>query len=163
MSENSTQFYYSLSTSKGVLMALMLMALPFGIAQIAMHNHRGIRFFHIITLPPADATLFFWGLAIACGIAAVMGLISFYNQLKSPKTIELNADHALLPKASIFGGQLNIPYKSIQNISRRKVTASIEMTVIKSTVGEARVLSENFRGLLKYEDFLLTLGERLKN
>ena len=135
-------------------------ALPFIFANIASNNQKGLRLFHIITLSPSDATLFYWGVAILCLLAALVTIFVVLTSLRHPKQVELYATHANLPKASIFGGQINIPYELITNISRRKISATQEMLVIKSTIGESRLIASQFKGVFGYEDFVSALLQK---
>lgn len=161
MTETTQQFNYSPSVVRVIFGLLFVTALPFGLANIAKENQKGLRFFHLFTLSPTEASLFYWGVAIMCGVAALLVFIATFNSLRGAKIVELTATHAVVPKASIRGGQLNIPYESIKEIKRRKISARQEMIVIKSTIGEARLISSNFRGLLSFDDFLATLNERM--
>ncbi len=161
MSNTAQEFNYSISKTQLIVMVIIVSALPFLLASIASGNHKGLRLFRIVTLTPNDATLFYWGMTILCAFAALATIFMAFTSLRHPKKVELYATHANLPKASMFGGQLNIPYQSITNISQRKLSAIQEMVVIKSTVGESRLIASHFKGLLGYQDFLSALSAQI--
>lgn len=161
MPNTPQEFDYNISKTKLIVMVIIVSALPFLFASIATDNYKGLRLFRIVTLSPNDATLFYWGLVILCSFAALTTILMVLTSLRHPKRVELYATHANLPKASIFGGQLNIPYKSITNISQRKISATQEMVVIKSTVGESRLIASYFKGMQGYQDFLSALSAKI--
>ncbi len=161
MSDISQEFEYNISKVQLLLMVAISTALPFLMAWMAEDNQKGLRLFHIITFSQNDATSFYRGMAMLCGIAALFVIFTVFSSLRHPKQVELHATHANLPKASMFGGQLNIPYNLITNISRRTISATQEMVVIKSTVGESRLIASQFKGLLGYQDFLSALSAKI--
>jgi hypothetical protein len=160
MSNTPQEFYYNISKTQLIVMVIIASALPFLLASIATDNQKGLRLFRIVTLSPNDATLFYWGMAILCAFAALATIFMVFTSLRHPKKVELYATHANLPKASMFGGQLSIPYDLITNISQKRLSATQEMVVIKSALGESRLLASHFKGVLGYEDFLSALSAK---
>ncbi len=160
MSNAPQEFYYNISKTQLIISVVIVSALPFLLASVATDNHKGLRLFRIFTLSPNDATMFYWGMAILCAFAALATIFMVFTSLRHPKQVELYAAHANLPKASMFGGQLNIPYESITNISRKQFSANQEMVIIKSSVGESRLLASQFKGVMGYEDFLSALAAK---
>ena len=161
MSNAPQEFNYNISKTQLIVMVIIVSALPFLLASIATENHKGLRLFRIVKLSPNDATLFYWGMATLCSFAAFATIFMVFNSLRHPKKVELYATHANLPKASMFGGQLNIPYESITNISRKKLSATQEMVVITSAAGESRLVASHFKGFIGYQDFLSALSAKI--
>ncbi len=161
MSNAPQEFNYNISKTQLIISVIIVSALPFLLASVATSNQKGLRLFHIVTLSPNDATLFYWGMAILCAFAAFATMFMVFTSLRHPKQVELYATHANLPKASMFGGQLNIPYESITNISQKRLSATQEMVVITSTVGESRLVASQFKGFLGYQDFLSALSAKI--
>ncbi len=161
MSNAPQEFNYKISKTQLIILVIIVSALPLLLAYIATDNQKGLRLFRIVTLSPNDATLFYWCIAILCALVALATFFLVFTSLRHPKQVELYATHANLPKASMFGGQLNIPYESITNISRKKLSETQEMVVITSAVGESRLVASQFKGFLGYQDFLSALSAKI--
>ena len=155
------QFSYYVTTSQLILMPTFASALPIIFSYFAINNNKGLVINGIIKLPFTDATLFFWGVAFICLLAVFCTFISTYNMWLQPKTVELSTTHAHVPKASMFGGELIIPYESITKANRQKISGNQELLIIESVLGKSRLLSSNFKGILGYTDFLSALDEHL--
>ena len=161
MTDTLRKFSYSVPTHKIVITLVITIVLTALMANAAIGNHRTLRLF-VITLDRQETSWFFWAMAIlACLAALLIGYIT-YNTLTRPPRVELGSAHALLPGASIRGGQIDIPYETIHEVSRRKVTKRDEMLVIKSTQGESRLFSNHFKPASEYEEFIGILKEHLE-
>ena len=57
---------------KLILAMIVADAAAIGMGYMALNNDAGIRFFRLITLPPAGATVFFWVIAAICAAAGLM-------------------------------------------------------------------------------------------
>lgn len=161
MTDPTQKFDYEVERVQFSLALVVVVAIPILLANHALTNDKGLRLFHIVTLSKADATNFWWGLAILCSLAALILIFSMLSSLRHPEQVELHPTYANLPKASIMGGQLDIPYETITKVSRRKIPGDQEMTKIKSSVGESCVISSHFNSMLAYEEFLSALSTKL--
>lgn len=161
MSNALQEFNYNVSTTQLIATVTTASALPFLFTYIAANNHKGLRLFHLVTLSPNDATLLYWSTGIVCTFAALITIFMVFTNLRHPKQVELYTTHANLPKASMFGGQLIVPYESITNIARKKISATQEMVVITSSVGESRLIASQFKDLSSYQDFLSALSAKI--
>jgi hypothetical protein len=150
------RYRYRLPLSRTVPMVLVAFAIPAALGYIASTNRGSVRLFGLWTLSPSEAGIFFWSFAGLClAAAAVAAWIAIRNH-RGPGVVELLADAALVPEASLRARMLRIPYASIRSID--VVTLSRQpMLVLKSSVGESRLLAQGFVGAREFEDFCQSL------
>ena len=161
MTDPAQKFDYEVKRERFTLAMFVAVAIPIVLASHALTNNKGLKLFHVVTLSKGEATNFWWGFAILCGLAALILIISMLSSLRHTELVELHPTYANLPKASIMGGQLNIPYETITKLSRWKILGGQEMMMIKSSVGESSVNSSRFNSMLAYEKFVSALSAKL--
>lgn len=159
MPESSRKFNYSVPTHKILVTLTISIVLTLYLAYAAMGNDRALDLF--ITLDTQETTGLLWFVTALSLLAASLIAATAYGALTQPPKVELDADKASVPKASLLGGQIDMPYETIDEVSRRKVTKRDEMLVIKSTRGESRLLSNHFKSPSEYEDFIAALRAHL--
>lgn len=137
--DNTTQkFNYKRNNKPLITIGVTMMACVLWMGSLAIDNNEDVHL-GAYTLSPSDTTLFLWGVSILSGYYAFDAFCRVFINLSYPIQVELHATYACLPKLSMFGGQLSIPYELIKDITRRKISTSEELLVIKSGAGESRL------------------------
>ena len=140
-------------------MILAAFAVPAVLVYIASTNTGSIRLFGLVRLSPPQANSFFWSLACLCLAAAGVALWVAVQNHRGPGYVELQLNAAILPQASLSRRTLRIPYSSIQSVSLVQVTGQ-PMLIVKSPVGESRLLARGFASEQEFNAFCRSLRER---
>lgn len=153
---------YAYEKNNGSLTGMILASLVFGFGftYLAITNRAELKIL-FFTLGSRSANVFYWCMALLFIFA--IGLIVFQKiwASKEATRVELFASFADLPKASLFGGQIFIPYTAITKISREIVNV-YETLTITSPLGNACVVASNFMSLEDYANFVLEITSRVQ-
>jgi len=158
---DSLRFTYRLPAKNAVLMAVVALAVPVGVAYTASTIQKPLRLFGLVTLSAQGAAVFFWVLSALCGLAALLALYAAVRSQTALGFIELGGQGASLPKASLSSPLRVIPYKSIEQVQVVNVPGQ-QMVIVKSSVGESRLMSKSFASQEEFAVFLGALGERVR-
>ncbi|OAI15713.1 hypothetical protein A1507_12860 [Methylomonas koyamae] len=104
------------------------------------------------------AGLLVW-LAAASGLLAILPLWIVARALAKQNFIELRAEEALLPKATLALAFIGMPYSAIKQISVLKLSGH-SVAVVVSAFGESRVSSDWFPLESEFAEFLAQLEQR---
>ncbi|ATG88628.1 hypothetical protein MKLM6_0349 [Methylomonas koyamae] len=104
------------------------------------------------------AGLLVW-LAAASGLLAILPLWIVARALAKQNFIELRAEEALLPKATLALAFIGMPYSAIKQISVLKLSGH-SVAVVVSAFGESRVSSDWFAQEGEFAEFLEQLERR---
>ncbi len=126
----------------------------------AMSNRAGIKVL-FFTLGVKTATTFYWCMALLFVTGLILIVIQRTYGSKEISRVELHTAFADLPKASLFGGQIKMPYTTISNISR-KIVHDRELLSVSSSVGNARLLSSDFMSVSDYGCFISEITSRVR-
>jgi hypothetical protein len=101
---------------------MLLCAVLFGAcaaftAYKAATNDAGLILNGIITLEPAEATVFFWVIAALGAGLVLLALLLTTRRITSPHVLEIGTDAMLLPHGLFQMHTSRIPYSDIQGIS----------------------------------------------
>jgi hypothetical protein len=158
---DAQRYEYRLPTMRAVLMVLVAFAVPASVAYIAYTNIKAVRIAGLISLSPDQASLFFWGLAALCLVAAFVALWVAVRSQAGPGYVELGVTGALLPRASLSAPLISIPYSTITQVRVVNVSGQ-QMVAVNSAAGQARVMSKAFAKQSAFASFVTTLQERVR-
>lgn len=110
-------------------------------------------------LPPHAASDVYWLMAAASSFCLVPVGALLKRASAPPPLIELAAMAAKVPKASLRGELLTIPYSKISRVEFYEVNGH-KFLDIKSSVGESRIISAGFSDEHTFEEFAAALRQR---
>jgi hypothetical protein len=156
---SSLRFQYGIPAKNAAFMVFGVLLGPVGAAYLAMTFQRPLRILGVITLTAQGSTNFFWVIfAIGAIVALIVIFVAIRSQI-SQSWIELSDQDATLPKAALLSPLIRVPYGSIREIL--VVTVSNQpMVIVKSSLGECRILLKYFNVSEDYAVFLYKLRER---
>jgi hypothetical protein len=157
---NPTQrFDYRFSNARLLAMSVLLIILPLIFVDFARTNRRGLRISGLV-LSPDQAVTFFWIAAALLLVAAAIGFIFIIRSLRSAGFVQLGADEVLLPRASLRGELMQVPYVAIQSVQVVMV-ANRQLVNIVTLEGDARLSAAAFKGERDFTRFVRILKERV--
>jgi hypothetical protein len=160
MSNSSVVVSYKFSAGSAILLVVVCLGVMAAMAWLAQ-SHRALSILGVITLPPAQAAVFFWVFCVACILPTVLAFRFAAAAFGPPRMIELNETEAILPKASVSMKLMSQPYRSIRKVQIR-VVGKQHMAIIQSAVGESRLMSSGFANQRQFEAFVQELSDRVK-
>jgi len=101
---------------------------------------------------------FLFCLTLAGCVTSVKGIL---RRRQDPGSLQLGETKALLPKASLSGGFLQVPYKDILSVSAQQ-TAGRKVLIVDTRLGKARVWSNGFLNDARFADFAAVLVAKWK-
>jgi len=143
-------------------MCKILPIIPAFFIYVAMTNRTGLNLSGLFRFGVHGATVFYWTCATLSAMATMMAIIFTVLNVRAEKRVELHETFADLPRASITGGQLKIPYKQIRKVSRQALPADNEMLIIDSSIGQSRLLSSYFLSTVAFNEFIDLLAINVK-
>ena len=161
MSPYHMKFNYQMPGRKMIQAVVFMIIITLYVFYTAINNQKGLRLSNFLTFSPSEATTVFWVLFIILAVASIAAVIKVITNLQNPMIVELHEFHAVLPKSSLLGGQLNIPYLSMKNILVRTLTKNQKIIVVQSDLGESRLNSSYFKDQKELEDFLSMLSSKI--
>ena len=161
MSPYHMKFNYQMPGRKMIQAVIFMIIITLYVFYTAINNQKGLRLSNFLTFSPSEATTVFWVLFIILAVASIAAVIKVITNLQNPMIVELHEFHAVLPKSSLLGGQLNIPYLSMKNILVRTLTKNQKIIVVQSDLGESRLNSSYFKDQKELEDFLSMLSSKI--
>lgn len=141
------RYRYRLPARLAVLLLFLAIAPTGGLAYLAGYG-----------VFPNHVELLGW-LAVASGLAAILPIWIVARALVKQSFVELRAEEALLPKASLTLTFVKMPYSAIKQISLLTLSGH-SVAVVASAFGEARVSSAWFAVAGKFAEFLEQLERR---
>jgi hypothetical protein len=158
MNTQSREFRYEHPTSSLVLMIVVAWVIPLLCAKLASGNSLGRSLLGgLIHLSPTVL----WGFSGISAIAACGATITAINNMRAQKFVSLSQSFTVVPRASLLGGQLTIPYEKISKIEQRIAPNNQKMIVINSSLGQSRLLSSGFDAYLDFNTFYTELQQRV--
>ena len=159
MNNQIRDFKYGLvSPLQSLMMVVVASAIPLVCANLANGDPNKLRLLGgLILLPPA----IMWLLTAASALAALYTLAFAVSNFRAPKFVQLAAEYAVVPKASLFGGRLTVPYGEIKEVQYKDTSSRYKVIVIRSSVGDAKLLASYFNDQFEFDSFLLSLRARV--
>jgi hypothetical protein len=160
MNDSNVVVQYKFSAGSAVLLVVFCLGLMATFAWLAQ-SPRALRIYGLITLPPAQAAVFFWVFCGACLLPTILAFRFAAAAFGPPRMIELNETEAILPKAAVSMKLISQPYHAIRKVQIR-VVGKQRMAIIESAVGESRLMSSGFANERQFEAFVQELSDRVK-
>ena len=152
---------YRLKAWKLFLAMIVGGAAAVGMGYIALNNDAGIRFYHLVTLPPAGATVFFWAIAAICAAAAAMFVVMLASgATKRTYHIRLTPTDFTGPRGVFRKAPFTVALSDIRGVRIHKVN-SVHFLEVKTTRGKITINRGDI-GKAAFNDLAGALAGRLQ-
>ena len=152
---------YRLKAWKLVLAMIVAGAAAVGMGYIALNNEAGIRFYHLVTLPPAGATAFFWTIAAICAAAAAMFVVMLAAGVtKQTYHIRLTPSDFTAPRGVFRKKPFTVALSDIRNVRVYNVN-SVHFLEVKTRQGKITINRSDI-GKAAFNDLAGALAGRLQ-
>ncbi len=152
MNNELMTFNYKAPAGRMLLITLISISMSVFLSYLALTSIKGVRIFGAIKLSPENSILLFWALSAATLVVALIVFVSTLLNSKGSRQIVLDSNHAILPKASISGKLIQIPYTSIKHTSLQTVSGH-NFYVVKSNEGNSTIYTKSFENPLDFVTF----------
>ncbi|NRF67112.1 hypothetical protein HLB44_08975 [Aquincola sp. S2] len=153
------QLEFPYKTVKRVLpMLIVAVAMPAACAYTAWTNTRGLRIAGFITATASQATTIYWCLAVITAPVLPVVIWTVLQSRRAPLSLVLGPTSITLPRASLRGEWVEVPYAAIQKTGV-EVIGPDKLFVVVSTLGRFNVARSGFRGSDDFGAFAKALGE----
>lgn len=156
------EFSYRYRTWKLMLAVVVCLVVATGMAYVAFHNHSGLRFYKIITLPPGGATVLYWSVAALCAALAILTLAAIASGVtRRTYTLRLTPTTFAGPRSAVFPGEeIEIPFAEIERLNLQTYR-QLRTLRVRSARGNVTVNSSDI-GNRAFDELLATLQRRIQ-
>ncbi|MES2295922.1 MAG: hypothetical protein V4582_02720 [Pseudomonadota bacterium] len=141
-----------------VVCALSVLAI---VAYIALTNTNALRIGGFLTLPPRQASIFYWTIATLCGLSTIMSIRLALQSSKQSGFVEFREQTVSLPRASLSQQMIDVPYGHIGSLRIVENPGSERMLMVTTSLGNCSLLSLGFASQSEFDRFCKTLLERI--
>lgn len=142
----------------GVFVTLALAAVA---GHQAWNNRKGMSLHGVVQLSAEQATAFWWGMCLLMSLALALLVWVWVRSLRMPAYVELRPEGAFVPRGSLLGGMLLMPYSSIVGIQPIRVRDQ-QVTVVRAWEGESWLPQSAFSSPGESTAFVAALAERVR-
>jgi hypothetical protein len=160
MNTETVSFPYRASTPRVIAIVIVVALLMVAFCYLALTSQHSLRLEGFL-LSPHQARIFYWLMTAATSLCLIPAAALVKRSSQPPQMIELGPTAAVVPKASLSGELLTIPYAKISKVELREIRGQ-KFLVIKSSVGESRVVPAGFTGQRAFADFVAALRQRVR-
>lgn len=160
MDKSLQKFEYGAQTGTGFFCLIFFLPSTIYAGFIASKNEKSLSLYHIITLSPEQADIFYWILFIGSSIFVLLGFwyqcASFFG---SKKYVEITANSLTIPNI-LTNSFKTIPFSDVILVTRGKMH-HIDTIVIRTRRGDMMLLSTNFKRMSDFESLDIFLRQKI--
>jgi len=160
MNTETVSFPYRVSTPRVIAIVIAVAVLIVAFLYLALTSHRPLRLVGFL-LSPHQARVFYGLMAGAMSLCLIPVGALIKRSAQPPQMIELGPTAATVPRASLSGELLTIPYAKISKVELREIRGQ-QFLVIRSSLGESRLVPAGFSGQRAFADFVAALRQRVR-
>jgi len=153
-------FKYQVPAWRNFLGVVFCSAGAIGMGYLSYINQKGLRIFQLITFSPEASSLIYLASSLVLLLCVALFVVLIVRSLNGPVVLTIEETYVVVPRASLKGELLSIPYSSIKQLLVQDLQRQ-QMITINSSVGQARVLSVGFRNVGEFSSFKLALASRI--
>lgn len=148
---NEVKFPYKPNLIVFILSSFVMSSIAVGVGYIAKTNEQGLILNRIIEFSRDGATIFYWGLSVACGVLAIFGVMAVVGSLTSKKEIIISNNIISAPKSGISKKIITINLGevtdvNIQSVQKQKflniVHPNQKLTIPQSMLPSKKIFEE---------------------
>ncbi|WP_267387765.1 hypothetical protein [Sphingomonas sp. GC_Shp_3] len=109
-------FEYRPKAASALLVTALTGAVAVFTVWTARDNDRGLIINHLIRLDPSQATIFWWGMAVVCGIGFLLGLFLLVLAVSPPRLVTLDATGITAPRNTFTTATVTLAYGAITDL-----------------------------------------------
>ncbi|MDQ8023121.1 MAG: hypothetical protein REI94_14890 [Moraxellaceae bacterium] len=159
MNREIRDYRYTHSTTSIIKMIVVVWIFPLATYWGASRNPQGKSVLGGLVHLPQGAL---WALCGLTVFLAVLCTVFAVRRLRGPSFVQLAGEHVEIPKASILGGWLSVPYEDVTGVEIRPAPNNDKMIVVNTKAGQSRLMLSAFDGSTQFLAFFAELQERME-